>query len=140
MMAQLELLVESAVRVGPVRPRPAAQGGGYVPEYVQIELGVWAVCVFILIPKNGFGHLHFPAYWGGPQDSPRWRVDRHGSGPHGLTFVFTSRAEAEQVVTETFGDPAAVYRYMSWIEIPSDDHRPKAAGRRAPRTISPSTP
>ncbi|PZG01999.1 hypothetical protein C1I99_04780 [Micromonospora deserti] len=65
---------------------------GYLPEYVQIEPGVWAVCVFAPIPKNGFGHLHhFPHYWGGPQKVPRWRVDRHGTEVPDGTFTFTSQ-------------------------------------------------
>lgn len=123
---QPALFDPSPFRIGPAQPRPATSGKGYVPEYVQITPGVWAVCVYILIPKNGFGHLHFPAYWGAPQDAPRWRVDRHGTQAPDGTFIFTSHVEAHAVTVETFGpDLADIYRYMARIEIPSDDHRPQ---------------
>jgi hypothetical protein len=106
-------------------PRPATPDRGCRAEYVQFEVGVWAMCVFALIPKNGFGHLEFPHYWGGPQDLPHWtwRVDRHGRQVPDGTFIFTSRTEAEQVVGEAFPGVTDLYRHMAWISIPSDDHR-----------------
>lgn len=134
---QLDLFDGAIAPVGPAKPRPAGADADGRAEYVQITPGVWAMCVYRLIPKIGFSHLHFPHYWGGPQGKSRWRVDRHGADVPDGTFIFTSRAEAEGVIAEAFGDATDLCPYMGWIEIPSDDHRPKAAGRRTPRRQPP---
>lgn len=118
------------------RPRPAAGAAGYRPEIVQAAPGMWVIVTFALIPKNGYGHLHFPHYWGGPQHATRWRVDRHGSGAPNGTFIFGSHADATATAVEVFGDTTDLHPFMGRVEIPSDDHRPRAAGRRAARHLT----
>lgn len=117
--------------MGP-RPQPAAEAAKGKAQIIEIVPGVWAVCVFDLIPKNGFGHLAFPHYWGRLGDNSIWRVARHGEVPDG-TFVFTSEAEAEAVLARTFDGETDLRSFMSRISVPSDDHRMTASGTRAPR-------
>ena len=132
MNGQLDLFGGAVVPVGAVRPRPADPDRTCGPEYVQVEPDVWTVVVYTLIPKNGWQHLDFPHYWGGPAESPRWRVARHGELP-GETFLFDSREHARNVVAEVFGAGTTdLHPHMTWISVPSDDHR-QYAGRRAPR-------
>ncbi|BCY11006.1 hypothetical protein L3i22_060940 [Actinoplanes sp. L3-i22] len=118
------------------RPRPAdaARSGG--PEFVAVEPGWWAVCVFGLLTKLGFEHLDFPHYWGRRGDGTAWRVARHGDVPDG-TFIFTSWQEARDTVTQVYGDVQNLRPLMGWIEIPSQSQRMRAADRRAPRSRRP---
>lgn len=117
--------------IGPAAPRRATAEITGEAEFVQVEPGVWAVCVYGFIPKLGSEHLHFPHYFGGPAEHPRWRVARHRELPGG-TFLFDSREEAEQIVALVFPGATDLHPHMGWIEIPSDDHRrrrPAAATR-----------
>jgi hypothetical protein len=125
---QLDLFGGAIVPVATAMPRPATTRIGYEPEFVQVKPGVWALCVYALIPKLGTEHLHFPHYFGGPADQPRWRVARHGELP-GDTFLFDSREHATQVTAEVFGGATDLHRFMGWIEIPSDDHRRRRTTR-----------
>jgi hypothetical protein len=112
-------------------PRSTGKSARGAAEYVEISPGTWAVCVFGLIPKNGFSGLDFPHYWGGPQESPRWRVARHRDVPDG-TFIFATATEAQEVVAEAFGGVADLGPFMGWIQIPSDDLRRRAADLNPP--------
>jgi hypothetical protein len=119
---QLDLFGGAYAPVAPAMPRPAVPDPGYAPEFVHAQPGVWAICVYALIPKLRTGHLHFPHYFGGPPDYPRWRVARHGELP-GDTFIFDTRTEAEEITALVFGGATDLRHRMTWIEVPSDDHR-----------------
>mgnify|MGYP006170429147 FL=1 len=82
--------------------------------------GQWAVVVFKLIPKNGFGHLLFPHLWGERAERRVWRVARHGELPED-TFLFDSREHAAETVEAAFPGPGPLP--MGWVEVPSDDYR-----------------
>lgn len=104
------------------KARPADPGNRGVVEYHQVDPGQWVVVVYGLIPKNGFGHLDFPHFWGDPAERPVWRVARTGKVPGG-TFLFESREQAVEIVSVAFPDQSQMFRYMGRIEVPSLDNR-----------------
>jgi hypothetical protein len=119
---QLDLFGGSYTPAAPAMPRPAVPDPGYAPEFVHAQPGVWAICVYAMIPKQGFEHLHFPHYFGGPPDCTRWRVARHAELPVD-TFIFDTRAEAAEITALVFGGATNLRHWMARVEVPSDDHR-----------------
>jgi hypothetical protein len=119
---QLDLFAGAYAPVATARPRPAVPHPTYAPEFFHVLPDQWALCVYALIPKLGTEHQHFPHYFGGPAEHPRWRVARQGELP-GDTFLFGSFTEAQQITTEVFGGATDLGRFMTYIEIPSTDYR-----------------
>ncbi len=120
--SQLDLFAGAYTPVATARPRPAVPDPTCRPEFFHVLPGQWALCVYALITKLGTQHLHFPHYFGGPAEQPRWRVARQGELP-GDTFLFDDLAQAQQITAQVFGGATNLGRFLTYIEIPSIDYR-----------------